>query len=315
METRILRIQPRWDGRVIERRMIHYASPRTGADTPAKARIAAAAILAGANPEGLFGLEPLVSQRSTVDGDSERDPRHELSMALQEPLMARAHVVALFWSSESAVRSQQGSTIAASGIKGLESAVAQVDLERLAHLSVSRLQLVELSCAALRALSYAQDQSVKVLVLDLIRADKRIELREWVLYHLLRRYLDSEFMRVPDRKPKYRHLEKVREPCRVALSLLCHHGNGDAINAFELAWGDLDFAPVDLLPLELCSVSEFSKSIETLALCYPLLKPRILKAMQRAAFADQEVNELEREIIYAVAALMDCPIPSAVKLN
>jgi len=37
--------------------------------------------------------------------------------------------------------------------------------------------------------------------------------------------------------------------------------------------------------------------------------------MQRAAYADQEVNELEREIIYAVAAIMDCPIPSAIKLH
>jgi len=315
IEARILRIQPRWDGRVIERRMIHYESPKTGADTPVKARIAAAAILAGANPEGLFSAEPMISHASNVDADSERDPQHELSMALQEPLVALAHVVALFLSTESTVRSQQGSTIAASGIAGLESAVAQVDIDRLAYFSVSRLQLVELSCAALRALSYAQYQSFKVLVLDLIRADRRIELKEWVLYHLLRRYLDSEFLRVPDRKPKYRRLEKVREPCRVALSLLCHHGSGDSINAFELAWGDLGLAPADLLPLELCSVSEFSKSIETLALCYPLLKPRILKAMQRAAFADQEVNEIEREIIYAVAAIMDCPLPSAIKLD
>jgi hypothetical protein len=236
-------------------------------------------------------------------------------MALKEPLMALAHVVWLFLSTEPATRSRQGEMVAASGIVGLDSAVAQVDLDRFIRRSTSRLQLVELSCGALRSLSYSQYQNFKVLVLDLIRADKRIELKEWVLYHLLRRYLDSEFLRVPDRKPKYRRLEKVREPCRVALSLLCHHGSGDSINAFELAWGDLGLAPADLLPLELCSVSEFSKSIETLALCYPLLKPRVLKAMQRAAYADQEVNELEREIIYAVAAIMDCPIPSAIKLH
>lgn len=315
IEARILRIQPRWDGRAIERSMIHYATPKTGADTPAKARIAAAAILAGANPAGFFSPEPQVSERSSVDGGVAHDPQYELGLSIQEPLMALAHVVTLFLSTEPATRSQQASIIAASGIEGLESAVLRVDLDTLTSDSISRLRLVELCCGALRSLSYNQYQKFKVLVLDLIRADRRIDLKEWVLYQLLRRYLDSEFLRVPDRKPRYRTLEKVREPCRVALSLLCHHGDGDSAKAFKSAWSDLGLATADLLPVESCSVSEFSKSIEALALCYPLLKPKILKAMQRAAYVDQEISEVEREIIYAVAAIMDCPIPSGVKLD
>ncbi len=315
IEARILRIQPRWDGRAIQRSMIHYATPKTGVDTPAKARIAAAAILAGANPPGFFNPEPQISEGSSVDTGAARDPQYELSLSIQEPLMALAHIVTLFLSTEPAPRSQQASIIAASGIEGLDSAVLRVDLDALASDSISRLRLVELSCGALRSLSYNQYQKFKVLVLDLIRADRRIELKEWVLYQLLRRYLDGEFLRVPDRSPRYRSLEKVREPCRVALSLLCHHGGGDPAYAFKLAWKDLGLAPADLLPVESCSVSEFSKSIEALALCYPLLKPKILKSMQSAAFVDQEINEVEREIIYAVAAIMDCPIPSGAKLD
>ena len=43
--------------------------------------------------------------------------------------------------------------------------------------------------------------------------------------------------------------------------------------------------------------------------CYPLLKPRLLKAMALAAGSDGRLNPAEREIIASMAAVMDCPVP------
>ncbi len=62
-------------------------------------------------------------------------------------------------------------------------------------------------------------------------------------------------------------------------------------------------------------MSAFSRSVATLADCYPLLKPRILKAMAVAAADDGKVCATERELVIAVAAVMDCPLPQELALQ
>jgi hypothetical protein len=77
---------------------------------------------------------------------------------------------------------------------------------------------------------------------------------------------------------------------------------------------ELELQGLTLKPLPECSVSAFSEAVHQLADCYPLLKPRILKAMAAAAGDDGSVSPVEREIVVAVAAVMDCPLPDAFAL-
>ena len=79
---------------------------------------------------------------------------------------------------------------------------------------------------------------------------------------------------------------------------------------FRLAADELGFDTMALLPRDQCSVAAFSRAVNELADCYPLLKPRLLKAMTMAAGADGQLNPSEREIIASVAAVMDCPVPT-----
>ena len=65
----------------------------------------------------------------------------------------------------------------------------------------------------------------------------------------------------------------------------------------------------DLSPREQASVVAFSRAVHELADCYPLLKPRLLKAMATAAGTDGGLCPVEREIVASVAAVMDCPVP------
>jgi len=58
-------------------------------------------------------------------------------------------------------------------------------------------------------------------------------------------------------------------------------------------------------------VEVFSTAVAELADCYPLLKPRLLKAMAYAAGSDGKISGTEQEIIASMAAVMDCPVPSA----
>jgi hypothetical protein len=70
-----------------------------------------------------------------------------------------------------------------------------------------------------------------------------------------------------------------------------------------------------ILPREKCNVAIFSNAVHELADCYPLLKPRLLKAMTLAAGHNGQLSPVEREIIASMAAVMDCPTPSAQELS
>ena len=79
--------------------------------------------------------------------------------------------------------------------------------------------------------------------------------------------------------------------------------------AFNMGAGELAMPDLELMPREACSVAGFSKAVHELADCYPLLKPRILKAMALSASEDGRVCEIERELVASMAAVMDCPLP------
>ena len=70
-----------------------------------------------------------------------------------------------------------------------------------------------------------------------------------------------------------------------------------------------------IMPPERATVAAFSRAVNELADCYPLLKPRLLKAMATAAGRDGQLSPAEREIIASMAAVMDCPVPGDLNLG
>ena len=314
LEERIRRLTPGWDGKYLERPMIHYGQPATGVDTPEKARIAAAAILAGSSfaflsADGVSNLVVPAPNNGQEDGagqGGELDYRAVLS----EPLVACAAITALFVSDKAEVRTRQFELIQSSKLDGLMSELLKIEQRISATPSNQRLAMVELACAALRQLSYPQYQNYKLLLKALIRADNVIDLTEWVLFHLMLHYVEPEFVRSASKSPKYRHLQQVCKQIVCVLSLLAHMTRGDPELVFVAAVEDLRLRDARLLPLRDCSVADFSKAVDDLGLLFPLLKPRVLKAMSIAARCDDDVSPLETELIYAVAAVMDCPVPS-----
>ena len=174
-----------------------------------------------------------------------------------------------------------------------------------------RLPLLELCMPALKSISLKQYRRLKTTLLKLIQADARTELHEWCLYQLVRHYLDPEFIQVKPSRPRYRQLKKVSAHLQVALSVLAHEGGGDTESVLQLGANELGL-PITLLAREHCSVAAFSKAVHELADCYPLLKPRVLKALALAAGEDGQLSPEEKEIIAAMAAVMDCPTPGVL---
>ena len=314
IEDRIRRLDPRWDGKVIERKIKHYED-KTQAQGGGRAAIVAAAILASAAAEELqqdeladadFGPSP-------EELDAESAQAHELPLAFiqhsHEPLGANALVFALLISREADLGQRQLSMIAEDNIPGLADLVFTLTPGVHELHAPLRLPLLEMCMPALKSISEPQYRTFKDTLLRIVRADDHTDLYEWCMFQLVRHYMDPEFVQVKASRPRYRKLRKVVYHVRIVLSVLAYEGSGETEDVFRLAADELGFTELQILPREQCNVEAFSKAVHELADCYPLLKPRLLKAMAFAAGSDGKISGVEQEIIASMAAVMDCPVP------
>ncbi|WOJ96824.1 M48 family metallopeptidase [Congregibacter brevis] len=337
LDRRIRRLDKNWNGQFIQRSEVRYATEPLSAND-VQTGVGRAALVAAAMANVALPDEAAIAtdgQTIIEDAEFSQDQRvtemvaendllgetveqipEVLHNAVLEPLGATAVALALV-----TARRQDDTLNAALTVlkekaaRGQEELVARL-LPKVSSLGPGqRFPLMASAMPALKSMSTPQYREFKTTLLSVIQSDGQIDLFEWCLFQLLRHYLDPEYLRVENSRPRYRHMAKVRAPLRQVLSVLAHQGTGDSARAFALACEDLKLSGLQLLPLAQCSVAEFSRGVHTLADCYPLLKPRILKAMALAAADDGEVCPVERELVVAVAAVMDCPLPPELALS
>ncbi len=317
IEERIRRLDPRWGGKFIERKVKHYET-KTRAQGGGRAAIVGAAILASTS----VANEALEEAMAEQDADFGPSPdaldvlsakNHELPLAFvqhsHEPLGANALVFALLISRDRELQKKQLSIIAENNIAGLVDLVFTLAPGIQALHAPLRLPLLEMCLPGLKSISEPQYRIFKNTLLRIVRADGHTDLYEWCIFQLVRHYLDPEFFKVTASRPRYRRLHKVAYHVRVVMSMLAHESGGDTQAVFRIAADELGFTALQILPSEVCNVEIFSKAVGELADCYPLLKPRLLKAMALAAGLDGKTSGVEQEIIASVAAVMDCPVP------
>jgi Zn-dependent protease with chaperone function len=321
LQNRIRRLDASWNGQYIQRKPKHYPNPAIDATDVAGAERAAivAAAMASVATANQLEDQPVDAEfaEDTRDFEADTAEREQIPVALvrhsHEPLGAHALTCALLMSDATEVYQRQMDVLQQSEIRGLAELTHTLFPAVAALGAPRRLPLLELCLPALKSISLKQYRRFKSTLLRLIQADARTELHEWCLYQLVRHYLDPEFIQVKPSKPRYRRLKKVAVHLQVALSVLAHEGGGDSASVFRLGVNALELTgsagDMQLLPREKCSVSAFSKAVHELADCYPLLKPRVLKAMAMAAGEDGQLSPEEKEIIAAMAAVMDCPSP------
>jgi Zn-dependent protease with chaperone function len=320
LRERILRVDPHWNGQYIERKPSRYNWQQNRQDATdvgvGRAALVAASMASAFDdatktaqePDADFGPDPEQLERETAK-------REEIPLVFvqhsHEPLGAQALVFALLMGEEPSLHRKQLDIITATDITGL--AVLTHTLYPGVHAlgAPRRLPLLELCLPALRAMSATQYRVFKHTLLQLIRADLRTELYEWCLFQLVRHYLDPEFVSTTSSRARYRKLHQVRSPVQTVLSVLAHSGSGEPAQAFQSGADTLGFGGLPLLPKEQCTIKAFSHAVHTLADCYPLLKPRLIKAMTLAASSDGVLSAQEWEIIASTAAVMDCPLPSS----
>jgi len=172
------------------------------------------------------------------------------------------------------------------------------------------LLLIELALPALKQLPQQARDAFLADVSRVVEADGKVTLSEFVQATLLRQHL-----RAGAGKPiptQFRKVEQVAEDAHLVLSLIAHASQGDTEAAHAKGKAILGIELPGPVPVAELSTARLAAALERLRHLQPFQKPRVLKACVEAAAADGQFRLAEAELVRAVAATLDCPLPPVI---
>ena len=311
---RIRRIDPSWDGEFPE--LSDAVDGASGMVGPS-----GAAGFAGAEAGGSAG--PDISK--AVNQVGQPTPAHveyaarlidllpdPVVAAAHEPYGARALVYALLLDRDPGPRRLQLAHLEAAADDGvyeetlrLAPVVGQLDPR-------VRLPVLEIALPALRALTSRQSERFQENVVQLVEADKVIDLFEWSLQRILLRDMQASSGRPGPTRVRRRSVGAVESSLAVLLSVLAYVGHRDrraAEGAFAEGWRVLPLPDRGLLPHEACGFAELDAALVELDRAAPQVKKRTLEAAVACIIADRKVTVEEGELLRVVSAWISCPMP------
>ncbi|GAC1518287.1 MAG: M48 family metallopeptidase [Collimonas sp.] len=243
----------------------------------------------------------------------------QLDSAVHDPVAACAVVYALLLG-DGAERDAQLALLKKETPQ--QAALAVFLAESITQLPLSaRLPLVDLATPALRQLAQPERDKMLALADLLIAADSRITLAEFVLQTILTRRLAPRAGRlVPI---KFNRLSELNSEVAVLLSLVAHvavsasHGGAVAARMAAFLCGAQLCPELKLAAQDYCDGASLSFPQVRLALDHanqlaPLAKPQLIKALLAVAGNGAELPIASADILRAICAGIEAPIPPAV---
>ncbi len=317
LTDRIQRIDASFDGKFPKRVEPVKVKPEEPKPKPKeKPRSPFDAVLGGGStpldPGGVLGriAMPGMEQLLYAAAILESMPQ-PLGRAAGEPYGARAVIYAVLLDRDADMRRQQ-----LDALKGRAEALSYRETERLAPLIDSladgaRLPLVEMTLPALKQLSVDQYATFRENVDALIEADEKVDLLEYTVRTMLRRYLDVPFALAKPIAVRRRRLEPLMPSLVAVLSTLAYAGQeseADVRRAFDKGMAEIGRADSPLAKSD-CSMQNLDAALHALAEATPKLKRDILGACIACVAADGKATPRECQLVHAVAAVLGVPIP------
>ena len=174
-----------------------------------------------------------------------------------------------------------------------------------------RLPLVTIALSSLRQLSQNQYRLFKSNFKKLIESDKKINLLEWSLQKIVVHHLDAVFEKKDAPYFGTKTLKSSGQSIAVLLSILAHSTKQEGISlddAFHAGADKLGLS-LDLVAVKDIDFDLLNGALDALAELKPLKKPALLKACVSCITADGNIQAIETELLRAIAATIDCPVP------
>lgn len=317
LKTRIRRIDPSWDGTWLTAPPVFEDMPASPAErSPAEklaimAGVTAATVAADASPQPRSVLasigDPSPAHVQYAQDLLSRVPRRAIDAA-RDPFGARAVVLRLLLADDEATRAAQLAVLQEDGVlQRLVGALAGETIEPAA-----RLPLLDLALPALRDLTEPQYDRFNRYVSHFVRADRRIDLFEWALSHVLLANLGQHFARLPHVPIRYYALTRLARPCSILLSAIARAGHDDesaAARAFATGAAHLSVAGMAFQPADACTLEAVDQALNELATVAPKAMRPLITACAATVAADREVTTREAELLRAIADTLGCPVP------
>ena len=238
-----------------------------------------------------------------------------LQAAAREGLGATTLVYALLLSDDETVRRKQLDELTSATSAEVCQETVRILPEVQTVATHTKLPLVDLAIPGLRHLSPTQFEQFRAAVQKLVEGDGEIDLFEYVLQKVVLRHLEPYFLQA--RKPviQYYSLKPLAGDCAVLLSALAYLGQdepGKIDYAFQQGAQMLCYAAQiehRLLPESECELAQVDDALNRLCQAVPQIKKNVLNACAQTVAADGVIQEMEAELLRAIADTLDCPMP------
>ncbi|WP_341936352.1 M48 family metallopeptidase [Marinimicrobium sp. C2-29] len=310
LEQRIKRVMPQWDGEFPTGEPDNTDGLESGSEPPESqssqrpdAQTIATAVIAGASiAQGDIQPEQLEQARQLL-----KDIPESLREAARDPFAARGVLLGLLLAEDESLQQAQWQELAeVLEPKALE-ALKPIILESQRLPETERLPAIELAMPALKELSTEQRRDYLKALDGVIRADDKVNLREWILYRIALHNLGQTATGRQRLK-----LQHCRDETRLLLSIAAMSGaraSADAAHkAFEAGCQSLE-QQWELMPSSQISLAQMDRALDRLTQLRPLEKPLLLKALKLCFEEDERITPTEAELYRAVADALDCPTP------
>lgn len=339
LQKRILAIDPAWDGtfptiQAVEMCLQRYMKDRDtrsavkkkpkvapvpgipeGIPAPQAAVIGAAALgdFQRTRPPGareaVESIGQITPENLEYAGAVLREIPEELRQWTYQTQYVTSLVLALVISGESKGREDERVFLRQHATERLLSQVEQC-LELLAPLDGRvRLPLIELSIPALRLLSDAEKEAFLTVLDGLIESDGSVTLFEFAI----QRIIAASIYSTPKAGPQYYSLRPLQREITLLLSAVAYSGNADqkgAQRAFQRGASRLKiFGKMEIYPARECGMRQAGEALDKLGLATPAVKKHMLTIFAEAILADSKVLISEAEMLRAISAALDCPMP------
>ena len=323
LKARIKRIDPRWDGKFIP---LPSISSHTVEDAESDSKGNKQAHQLAAINIGAIVADTV---HHAIENIGQPDESHlgyarellmrvpfELRTEAQDPYGVRALIYALVLSPNVDIQKIQWKLLWEHADPGVVQKTEYLAPQVLILARQLRLPLIDLSMPALRELSTPQYQSFNDALLHLMHADNKIDLNEWIIQRIILQHLDKAHGLKKPAPAKYTVIAQVKAECELLLSLVAYAEHSDdaaATLAFDAGRKAIGASALQMIERNELPLSRLNEALDKLRLLRPLLKPSILKALVACVVADEHVTVVGVELLRAIAANLDCPMPPVMQ--
>lgn len=314
LDERIRSIDPAFDGKYFEPPEVVDVSVASfvaaGFVAPRGPGSVRAPLPPAAAPAAVAAIGTLAAGQLARAQDLLEELPAPLRDAAHDPGEAPALLFGLLLAEEPALRSAQRRLVAAKAPDSLP-ALDRLEpgLQRLA--ADERLPLLQLAMPTLRRLPPAALDPLLDTLDELVHADGRVSAFEFALQKLVVRSL--ELGRRPDAAVvQYHSFNAVTDEIAAVLTALAHAAAAPefAPRAFAAGAAQLKLIEPQLhFRVGAADFAALDAALDKLAAASPAIKQRILVAAAHVIGADGRILVGEAELLRAVAAALDCPMP------